>query len=451
MVMDARKTALGILNRLGKEDGILNHVIEDAIGTSEVMSKRDRAFLYTLVYGVLRWRGRLDWIISHFSKTPMHKIELRVLNILRSGAFQIIYLDKVPDSAAVNTAVEMSKSISPHWAPRFVNGLLRRIARDHGGVPFPDATQSPIVSLAARKSFPEWLTKRWVDCFGPEKTSSLFDLINTIPPITIRTNTLKTDRDALMIAIGRSVKDPKKTDYSPIGICFSKPELPVDEMASFRDGWFQVQDEAAQLVTYMMNPQPGEKVLDACAGLGGKTGHIATLMENRGELVALDMNREKLLQLDADMKRLGISIVTTLAHDLSRPPDPHQLGQFDRVLLDAPCSGLGVLRRHPDTKWSLDQRDLERYRNRQLAFLNSLVPVVKPAGILNYTVCSGESEETDGVIQAFLSTHNDFAIHTDHAAMPVDTTRFIGSAGCLRTYPDAQNMDGFFSVNLARS
>lgn len=451
MVQDARKAAIEILDRLGKNDGTLNHAIERVLTNRERMTKRDRAFLYSLVYGVLRWRGRLDWIISYFSKTPMGKIEFRLLNVLRIAVFQIIFLDKVPDSAAVNTAVEISKSISPHWAPRFVNGLLRTIARRCDDVPFPDATQSPFLSLATEKSFPQWLTKRWIDRFGLALTTALFDLINTIPPITIRTNTLKTDRGTLFSAIENGVKDPEQTDYSDVGIRFSSPQSPLDEMPSFKAGWFQVQDEAAQLATYLMNPQPGEKILDACAGLGGKTGHMASLMKNRGEVVALDKNREKLALLDAETKRLGITIVTALVHDLNRPPDHDRLGQFDRVLLDAPCSGLGVLRRHPDTKWSFEEKHLNRYSDRQLAFLDKLAPLVKPAGILNYTICSVETEETDGVIEAFLRMHSDFTIHTDHTAVPVGISPFIDSLGCLRTYPEARNMDGFFSVNLLRS
>jgi len=447
---DIRRTALSILNRLEDSDHTLDRAMEDAIGRHSSISKRDRSFAHSLVYGTLRWRNRLDWIIAYFSKTPIHRIDPRILNILRIGAYQIICLDRVPASAAVNTAVELSKQISRHWAPGFVNGILRQTARQHDQVPFPDERESTSLALATGCSFPEWLAVRWIDRYGASKTRSLVDLINTIPPITIRTNTLKVDREELLASVRDDVEEIRATTYSPEGLSSVGPRRPIGTMPAFRRGWFQVQDEAAQLAGRFMDPQPGETVLDACAGLGGKTGNMAALMRNTGRIVALDKDSRKLALLDAEMGRLGITIVAGLTHDLEGPLGPEHLGQFDRVLLDAPCSGLGVLRRHPDAKWSRKAEDLARNRRRQLAFLENLVPLVKPGGILSYTVCSLEPEETDEVVEAFLSGSDRFSLRTGQTGLTGEAARFIASDGCLRTYPDARNMDGFFSASFTR-
>ncbi|MDM8522088.1 16S rRNA (cytosine(967)-C(5))-methyltransferase RsmB [Desulfococcaceae bacterium HSG8] len=443
---DARGTALIILNTRDKNRKTLDSILED-VADQKTFSKRDRSLLYALVYGVLRWRGRLDRIIAHFSKTRLDKIAPEVLNILRLGLFQIVYLDRIPVSAAVNTSVEMSKQFAAPWVVRFVNGVLRNAARGYETVTFPDIAKHPVSALAADKSFPEWLIRRWVKQFGPEETRNLCDAVNTIPPITVRTNTLRTTREKLIKALEDDAGNIEPAPYAPDGISFSNPRVSLPETEAFKKGWFQVQDEAAQLTACLLNPQPGDTVLDACAGLGGKTGHIAQMMKNKGRIVAADKDHKKLMRLSAEMERLGVSIVTTCVNDLDKPGGQYPCRLFDRILLDAPCSGLGVIRRNPDTKWYLSEPHLKRYKKRQIKFSDNVARFVKPSGILVYAVCSTEPEETHAVTEAFLRRHPEFV----RDPLPATAENWQGTTdkGQLTTSP-RDNMDGFFAIRFRR-
>jgi 16S rRNA (cytosine967-C5)-methyltransferase len=447
---DARKTALYVLNALdrGRQtlDSIMDHVPDGRVQ----LSKRDRSLFFALVYGVVRWRGQLDWIIDRFSTTRRNKIDPGILNILRIGLFQIIHLDRVPASAAVHSSVEMAKSVASSWVVRYVNALLRKAAKEYKNLSYPDLSQDPVPSLSIRKSFPAWIVARWLDRFGTKETEKLCDAVNAIPAITVRTNTLLTTRQALMARLQNTVENIRPTRYTAEGICFTAPKTAIPELGAFKDGWFQVQDEAAQLVTYMLDPQPDETVLDACAGLGGKTGHIAQNMKNRGRILAVDKDEEKLGRLMCEMQRMKISAVRSHPYDWFRSADEMRPGMFDRVLLDAPCSGLGVIRRNPDIKWSVSPEQLITHRQRQRVFLDSLARLVRPSGVLVYAVCSTEPEETDEVTADFLKRHPGFAV--DRGAGPVSEMAFppVIREGYLKTFPHLHGMDGFFSVRFKR-
>jgi len=450
MVDEVRKTALYVLSTLDKGHKTLDSLLEDVFREKTLFSKKDRALLQVLVYGVLRWRGRLDWIIDYFSKTRLNKIDPKVLNILRLGLFQIIYLDRIPVSAAVNTSVEMTKTDAAPWVVRYVNGLLRNAVREYQHVPFPEVGNDPAKALATKKSFPKWIIKRWLDRFGLKETELLCDVINIIPPITVRCNTLKTGREKLVKALNGYAEKIEITSYAPDGVFFSKPKRSIPNIEAFKGGLFAVQDEAAQLVTLLLDPQPGETILDACSGLGGKTGHIAQMMKNSGKLVAMDKDENKLLRLESEMYRLGVSIVTTCIHDLSNPLNREDFGKFDRILLDAPCSGLGVLRRNPDTKWRASQQNPAYCQKRQSLFLDNLAHLVKPSGVLVYAVCSMEPEENESVIKGFLNKHAKFDVEKRPTGLPFDACSLVNRNGYLKTFPHLNNMDGFFSVCMKR-
>ena len=410
------------------------------------LSRRDRALLNALVYGVLRWRGRIDRVIDHFSKTPFKKIDSSILNILRLGLFQIIYLDRIPLSAAVNTCVEMAKSKKKPWVAGFVNALLRNAAKGHRAVLFPDPVKNPAGWLSAEKSFPGWLIKKWLARFGMDETRQMCDAINTIPSITARANTLRTSRRDLLVSLKNEVQNPVPTDFSPSGIHFSTLKAPIAEIHSFKNGEFQIQDEAAQIVSMLLNPQPHECVLDACAGLGGKTGHMAQLMKNRGRIIATDTSSDKLQQLESEMSRLGANIVTSLRHDLIQTPIPDHLDLFDRILLDAPCSGLGVMRRNPDTKWAASKKDLGRFQARQISMLDNLAHRIKQNGRLVYAVCSTEPEENETVVERFLQTNSCFKIDKTPIDPAAAAAALIKPEGWFRSFPHQYDMDGFFAV-----
>jgi 16S rRNA (cytosine967-C5)-methyltransferase len=450
MSLDVRKTALIILDALDQGQRTLDTLMEGYSSVEQVDSRRDRALLQTLVYGVLRWRGRLDYMISHFSRTRFDKINPRILNILRLAIFQLIYLDRIPHSAAVNTAVNLTKTSGAPWVVGYVNALLRKTAREYQNVSFPDIDKNANAALTAGKSFPEWIISRWLHRYGQEKTISLCDAANSIPPITVRTNTLKISRHELLRKLDGEVEHAQPTTYSPDGITFVNPGRSIPQLNSFEAGWFQVQDEAAQLVSLLLNPKPGETVLDACAGMGGKTGHIAQLMKNTGTVVALDINGNKLSQLTDEMQRLGISIVSTRCLDLEHGLRKLTPQGFDRILLDAPCSGLGVLRRNPDIKWHRAENELAKNKSRQLSLLENLAHAVKPNGFLVYAVCSPEPEENEEVIHQFLIKRRDFAINDQYGKLPDEICKMAATGDFIQTFPNLTQMDGFFSVRLQR-
>ncbi|MBN1932449.1 MAG: 16S rRNA (cytosine(967)-C(5))-methyltransferase RsmB [Desulfobacterales bacterium] len=436
---NSRITALLILDALENGRKTLDAVLEDTNDQINLFTPSDRRLLYSLIYGVLRWRLRLDWILAHFAKKGLKKINPKVLNILRLGLFQIMFLDRIPVSAAVNTSVEMTKLFAAPWVVPFVNAVLRSCARDYQNVASPELNKDPVGALAIEKSFPRWLIKRWLDRFGLLETRQLCDAVNTIAPITVRTNTLKINRDKLMECLQKDFERIEFSNDTSDGIRCFNPKISIPEMKAFKMGWFQVQDEAAQLVTELLNPQPEETILDACAGLGGKTGHMAQLMKNIGMIIAMDKDKGKLLRLEAEMQRLGISIVKPYIHKIDTHIEIGSFKLFDRILVDAPCSGLGVLRRNPDTKWSASEEKLRHYGERQLRFLENLAHRVKPEGVLVYAVCSIEPEENEYVIKTFLNKHSDFVIKKGR-----DQNRY------LRTYPHLHHMDGFFAVCLKR-
>ena len=445
-----RLAALEILEAVAQSGQTLDAVLDHFRQQHSFDLQADRALLQSLVFGVLRWRKRIDFIIGSFSRTPLKKVQPQILNILRIGTFQLVFLDRIPASAAVHTSVEMAKSLAPVWVVRFVNAVLRKVAARHGDLRYPSIDHEPVAALAVQKSFPAWLIRRWFDRFGLEETARFCDAVNTIPPITLRANSLKIDRDSLLQELSKQGESAQASPHTPDGILLNRLTRPFAEMETYRSGYFQVQDEAAQLVSLLLNPRPGERILDACAGLGGKTGHIAQLMRNTGSLVALDISEKKLAVLTAEMIRLGITNVTTDKRDLADLSTRDDIGTYDRILLDAPCSGLGVLRRNPDAKWTMNKHSIDRCSKRQKVLLDNVAVLVDPGGLLVYSVCSTEPEECEAVVDHFLAGHDNFRIDEPTLFNPSETTRIVDPDGRLKTYPHRHHMDGFFAARFRR-
>jgi 16S rRNA (cytosine967-C5)-methyltransferase len=448
--LTVRRAALDILNRLDQDQRTLDIILDEVHAKKQFPAKRDRALLQTLVFGVLRWRGRLDYVLGTFSRTPLKKIDPPVRNILRLGLFQILYLSRIPQSAAVNTAVELAKKTAPPWVVRFVNGVLRTAAREHENIKFPDIDQNPVAAISTRKSFPEWYVRRRVNAVGCDETIALCDAINKIPDITLRTNTLRTDREILLKSLTDSAEGVAATAVAPDGITLTNPKKSIPQIEAFKRGWFQVQDEAAQLISLLTAPHPGESVLDACAGLGGKTGHMAQLMRNSGSITAVDTSSDKLGQLVRQMQRMGVSIVDTRTVDLTKPSDVIKLGRFDKILLDAPCTGLGVLRRNPDAKWKVRESMINQAARKQAELIHNLATLVNPGGYLVYAVCSTEPEENEAVAESFLEIHPEFTTADPREYLHSAVVSLIGRDGSLKTLPHRHNMDGFFGQVFKR-
>lgn len=414
------------------------------------LGRADRALAHALIFGVARWQGRLDWILDGLLQRPAKRLDPWIRIVLRMGLFQILYLDRIPNSAAVHTAVELVKTNDRKWAAGLVNGVLRTATRQTEPTPMPEPSDDPVAGLAIRHAFPSWLIARWIQRWGFDETRSLCMSLNRIPPITLRTNTLKTTRDALIDALDQEVKSILPTLYSPEGIHCVAPHRPIKKWNTYAAGWFQVQDEAAQIVSYYLQVRPGHRVWDACAGVGTKTAHLAQLMNNSGELTATDLASVKLKKLDADLKRLGISCVRTRRLNLQHPDQLNGLPLFDRILVDAPCTGLGVLQKNPDGKWRIRAADIGASARKQLAMLTNAASYLRPGGRLVYAVCSLEPEENERLIESFLQKHPDFVIPSADISSIMNARKLMTSEGFLRTVPHQHQMDGFFAAALKR-
>lgn len=450
MVAIARRISLSVLNELDRSKVTLDSLLAGAFTQQPGLARRDRALATELVYGVLRWRGRLDWIIGKLSDRPFRKINPRIRNVLRLGIYQILFLSRVPISAAVNDSVELAKEKSPHWVVPFVNAVLRSAGRQADKVALPAVQDDPVNALAIRESHPRWMIERWIHRMGIGQTQALCRANNRIPGITIRANSLRISRDDLLRALQPYVRKIKSARFAPQGLVLKGLTQPITAIPAFQQGWFQVQDEAAQLIAYLVDPRPGEMILDACAGLGGKTGHLVQLMKDSGRVVAVDRQPHKLSELAVSMARLGLHRVETCQLDLMQSLSDSFVGAFDRVLLDAPCSGLGVIRRNPDAKWRKTVADLDRLPVQQGVLLDVAASMVRPEGTLVYCVCSLEPEEGRAVIEGFLKRHGDFVIQDASDGLSEVIRGFVDDAGFFTTFPQKHDMDGFFAVRLKR-
>ncbi|OGP87450.1 MAG: 16S rRNA (cytosine(967)-C(5))-methyltransferase [Deltaproteobacteria bacterium RBG_16_48_10] len=408
----------------------------------------DRAFLTELTYGVLRWRGRLDWAIQQFSKTPLEKIEAEIVNILRLGLYQILFLSRTPVSAAVNESAELAKKTRGKGGAGFVNAILRSVLRAEKEIPYPDFKQDPALHIAIVHSHPLWLVQRWIEEIGAEKTIHTCTINNQISPLTLRINSLTTSRENLIQKLKEKGLAPFPTEFSSDGIRLENPP-PTSELPFLKEGLYIIQDEASQLVTSVLDPKPGEKILDACAAPGGKTTHIAQRMENRGEIFATDLHQEKLNRIEDASHRLGIRIVKTIRGDAAQPlPFPIEV-EFDRVLADVPCSGFGTLQKNPDLKWKRREEDICRLSELQSSIVKNLSGYVKKGGILVYSTCTVFREENEGVVEKFLTEHTEFQLDRIGPILPEKCSSFIES-GYFKTFPLREKMDGFFVARMVR-
>ncbi len=450
MTPTARQFAAQILHELQCGRQTLDTLLERAGPLLHQMRRSDRALAHALIYGVLRWQAQLDWTIGHLLQRPGKKLDPWVRVVLRLGLFQIDHLDRIPGSAVVHTAVELVKHNNRRWAAGFVNGVLRNALRRTGPLPMPSIDKDPVAGLAVRYAFPPWLMSRWIDRWGVESTAALCDAVNQIPAITLRSNTLKTHRSDLIDALQCEVSSVSPTHHSPEGLRLVSPDRSIDQWPSYRQGWFQVQDEAAQIISHYLEPLPGMRIWDVCAGLGTKTAHIAQLMNNQGQLLASDIELEKLKKLTREMERLGIFCVTTRRVDAQSSELIDDLPLFDRILIDAPCSGLGVLQKNPDGKWRTTATDIDACAHRQKAMLINAAKYLHPEGILVYAVCSVEPEENEQVVRSFLQKHPEFVIHFPEMASVADAQQLTTPEGFLQTLPHQHQMDGFFAAAFKR-
>jgi 16S rRNA (cytosine967-C5)-methyltransferase len=446
-----RDLALKVLDDLSHKPGFSASFLDNLFRSRPQLEERDRAFISQLVQGSIRWRARLDWTIRQTSDSPLRKISPAVLNLLRLALYQILFLDRVPESAAVNEAVKQAKKRHPPYVVSFVNAVLRKACRNKNQISFPDRIKNSLEYLSVFYSYPEWLVRKWIREWGTEFTEALLEAQNRIPGLTVRSNALRISRGDLIRRLDaeRGIVG-KPTPFSPQGVRLEDYRGRVDQSQAFRDGLFQVQDEAAQLTSILLSPAAGERVLDLCAGYGGKTTHLVELMGNQGKVIALDMNRARLVSLATNATRLGIRSAVAVAADASENLSSLFRVRFDRIVVDAPCSGLGVLSRHPDGKWNKKEEDIPRLAQLQKTILNGGCSLLLRGGMLLYVTCTLSREENEEVVEACLTGNRDVALVDlrDQAPWARD---LIDGRGFLRTFPHRHHMDGFFGALMRKS
>ncbi len=431
----------------------------DTLLKGKRLQEKDRALFWHILVGSVRWLRLIRWHLERYIKR-YSRLPVEVQAILLTGGFQIIFLSRIPFFSAVDESVKLTRIMGAPWASGLVNASLRRLATSKKIVP---STRKELLErckgskancLSNLTSHPHWMVKRWLKAWGVDGCVSICLQNNIQPPLTVRVNTLKIERDSFLDMLKKGGLSAEKTSLSPCGIRLEGFRGRVEEIPGFEQGLFQVQDEAAQLVSLLLDLRKGQRVLDVCAGVGGKSTHIAELMEDRGNILACDTNRSRLQILAENSKRLGITSIRTCllpkpekGRIQKRPFD--RIIPCDRILIDAPCSGLGVIRRHPDIKWNRTPDDIEALAARQLSLLEKWASCLKREGMLVYSVCTMEYEETEGVIQSFLETHSDFALVSAREVLPFLPDDLV-KGGFFRSLPGQYGMDGFFSAVIRR-
>lgn len=406
----------------------------------------DRALATSLVYGTVTWQGFLDYILAGIARRPVAAIDPPVRTLLRLALFQICKLDRVPDFAVVHTAVELCKRRTRRGAG-FVNAILRRAATEWRDVPLPSADRDPAGFLAVHYSHPRWLVERWLDAYGPAETEALLAANNLVAPTVVRVNRRHTDRAGLLARWQEAGIQGQRTKFSSDGVEV-QGEAAATRLPGYGSGHFAFQGEASQLACALVGARPGERVLDLCAAPGGKACQLGDAMENRGEIVAVDASRLGIGRLEREAARQGLTLLhaeigdATLWSPGSAPP-------FDRILVDAPCTGFGTLRQHPEIRWRRSPADVDANAKLQERILRNASRLLRPGGVLVYATCTIGALENDAVVRAVCA---DGALQLDPAGphLAGAATRCVDSDGFLRTLPHRDGLDGFFAARLLR-
>jgi len=435
-------------------DGAYANLALQASAADHPLGPKDAALLTELVYGTLRWQNTLDWVIDQYSKTPVARMNQIVRLIVRMGAYQLLFLERVPAAAACNEAVELAKAWKLGGLAGFVNGLLRNIARRQTAIDFPALDAGPVLHISVKYSHPAWLVRRWLKRYGPEETIAFCRANNEPPPVVLRCNTLRIEPEALLRRLEDEGVAAVPSPLIPEGLRLAQHAM-LKNLPSFRSGCFTVQDESSMLASIVLQPEAGSLVVDACAGPGGKTTHLAQIMKNSGKLLAFDVHEHRLRLIRDACRRLGITIVSTCLQDAADPPQ-ELMGQVDYLLVDAPCSGLGVIRRRPDLRWRVQEQDLPAHTRQQQQILAGASRCLKPGGVMLYSTCSSEPEENGEVVAAFLNSHDHWQAQDITTLVPPALLRFaddclMAERGCLQLLPHRHGTDGFFLAALKKT
>ena len=415
-----------------------------------LVDERDRSLAAEIVTGTLRWQRSLDHLIAHFAKRPIARLDPEVVLILRLSLYQVLHLSRVPASAVVDDAVDLTRGARKPSATGFVNAVLRHTLRERPNLPWPPRPESTadraavLAYLGITCSHPEWLVGRWLDRHGLDATERWVQFNNETPLLTLRVNTLRASRPEVLSILAADGIDATPTRYAPHGLTVTAGH-PLRQPLQ---GLFFVQDEASQLVPLAVGARPGERVLDLCASPGGKTTAMAADMADAGSIVACDVRPKRMVLLQETVRASGASHVEqVLVSSVGALPfEP----TFDRVLVDAPCSGLGTIRRDPDIRWRRTEADLASLAQAQVTLLARAAEVVRPGGRLVYATCSSEPEENEQVVDAFLAAHPAFAPLDLRTGSDAAIAPLLDDRGMMRTLPFAHGLEAFFAAALVK-
>ena len=435
----ARSAALHLLHQLETQGDFL--VLERLLAQldSQLPDSRDRRFARQLAMGCVRWQKRLDWIADQFTRRPVESLPLRTRLLLRLGLYQLFWLDRVPQRAAVHSTVELTKRLVHRGAASLVNAVLRRALREAGQIRYPCPRQEPVAQLAVFHSHPEWLVERWLEHWGLERTTALLEANNTQPSLYIRLNSLRAEPESL---------DAEGLDLKPAGpvpgyFAVADPEK-LFQSSSFAAGGFQIQDINAALPVALLAPQPGERLLDLCSAPGGKAVQMAMETGDSSLVLAADLAPHRLLRVRENTRRLRLRSLHLLVQD-GCCPAVHP-GSFTRILADVPCSATGILGRHPDIRWRRQPDQFPGLTARQQELLTQAFSLLPAGGVLVYSTCSLEQEENAGVVERFLQ-------HTPDAALE-PAKRFFPNCPWadryLQTLPGREPGDGSFAARIRK-
>ena len=456
MIGPARTAAYHALRVIADERSDLPTALSR--GREHLVDERDRALAAEIITGTLRWQRTLDHLIAYFANRRVAKIDADVLNVLRLSLYQLLHLDRVPASAVVDDAVDLVRQARRPSAAGFVNAVLRTALRQRHRLPLPprpDTTSgtgadqtAAVAYLGVTHSHPEWLVARWLERHGLDASERWVRFNNETPRLTLHVNTLWGDRDEVAATLDASGVETAPTHYAPDGLIVTAGNpLRTSDRGALRGSFF-VQDEASQLVGLVMAAGPGERILDLCASPGGKTVAIAADARDTGLVVACDVRPRRVKLLRETVQASGAVSIRVVHVATSGPLPFAQL--FDRVLVDAPCSGLGAIRRDPDIRWRRSERDLDRFAHDQLALLERASALVRPGGGLVYATCSSEPDENEVVVDAFLSGHDGFELVDLHANGSPCLIPVLDARGMMRTLPFAHGLEAFFAAALVR-
>lgn len=449
-----RLIALRVLERVQRAGAYADLLLSATLARSSLTAP-DRAFATDLVYGTLRWRGRIDFMLSQLLVKDLEKLEPLVATALRIGAYQILFSEKVPATAAVDESVRCIRAAGVERATGLVNAVLRRLANEHSNITLPTLEDDPLEHLTHTLSLPSWIAARWLELFGKEDAAALARASNDPPPLTIRANSRRNSADELLREMRSRFPDAERCKHARDGIVLGRRGNPAIDRA-FLEGRFTVQDEASQLVVGLLDPQPGERVLDVCAAPGGKTTAIAERLGTGGTVLAFDRHPTRLDLVRRAARHLGLDCVECKEVDSTRrlgdalgaPFEP-----LDRVLVDAPCSGLGTLRRNPDARWRIGPGAPALLAEKQLAILQNAAAVLRPGGTLVYSTCTVLPEENEDIVESFLNSARDSGATFEllpARETPEEVRDLVGRDGFMRTFPHRQDADGFFAARLVR-